>query len=178
LCEWAHAIENSIARTPYTPQGESRFEFYIPERAKRNAPQFKRWSTMIDDITGTYLARRGRVYGMREYRLVDIEGGRVVRSGEMPIGDVRRYMYAIDERTGNVITARVTEFNNQVQVVLHSELPRAEQRLLSAIGTLSIPEDKPYLRCWTFSRSWHIAIDCLARLHINTSLSATSRMRG
>lgn len=167
LREWARQLAESLERVPYTPSTNEGFEFYLPEKAQRRAPQFKRWQDQPGDAKGTLLAKRRRLYGAREYRLVDVSGGRIVRACELPTSEARRLMYAFDAEAANPVRARCTDSaSDDVEVILTSELPHAEQRLLAALGTLKIPLDKPWERRWTFPRKQELPIRLLRSLCI------------
>ncbi|RKG99983.1 hypothetical protein [Corallococcus carmarthensis] len=166
LQDWAREVFESHERQPYAPTSADVFEFYLPAKARPEIPQFKRWSEDAGNATGTLLARRRRVYGAREYRLVDLRVGRIVGACELHDIDVRRLMYALDLAGNSPVRARPLRVADQTQWLFTSELPRAEQRALAAFGTLAIPDDRPYERRWTFSRNEGLALDMLRSLGI------------
>lgn len=166
LQDWAREVIESHERQQYAPTSADAFEFYFPATARPGAPQFKRWSEDAGNATGTLLARRRRVYGAREYRLVNVRGGRIVGACELHDVDVRRLMYALDLAENRPVRARPLRVADQTQWLFTSELPRAEQRALAAFGTLTIPDDRPYERRWTFSRNEGLALDMLRSLGI------------
>ncbi|HXG71204.1 MAG TPA: hypothetical protein VNJ04_11430 [Gemmatimonadaceae bacterium] len=163
---WAQEVLESFARHPYSPAIADVFEFYLPAGAKPGAFQSKRWSSDANNLTGTLLARRRRLYGAREYRLVDMRGGEIVAACELHDVDVRRLMYALDLAAGNPVRARPFHAGHQTEWLFTSELPRAEQRTFAAFGTLRIPDERPFERRWTFRRNEELALEMLRSLGI------------
>lgn len=166
LQEWSREVIDSIERQPYSPTVAEAFEFYLPEECKSGAPQFKRWFESAGSASCTLLARRTRVYGAREYRLVDVRSGRIIGACELHDIDVRRLMYALDFAADNPVLARALPVGNQREWQFLSELPRAEQRTFAAFGTLTIPPGRPFERRWTFLRNEEIALGMLRSLGI------------
>lgn len=163
---WARDVLESFARHPYSPTIADVFEFYLPDNARPGAPQFKRWSQDAGNRTGTLLARRQRLYGAREYRLVDVRAGRIVAACELHDADVRRLMYALDLAAKNPVRARSFRTGQRTEWLFMSELPRGEQRTFAAFGTLTIPEERPFERRWTFVRNEELALEMLRSLGI------------
>lgn len=166
LQDWAQEVLESFTRHPYAPTSADAFEFYRPEVARRATPQFKRWSPDARNTTNTLLARRLRLYGAREYRLVDTRAGDIVAACELHDVDVRRLMYALDLAAGNPVRARPIRVGQQTEWLFTSELPRAEQRTFAAFGTLMIPHERPFERRWTFRRNEELAVEMLRSLGI------------
>lgn len=166
LQDWAREVTESLVRTPYSPTTEDVFEFYLPSRSKLGAPQFFRWFENAGDIEGTLLARRRRLFGAREYRLVDVCSGRIVGTCELHDVDVRRLMYAFDLAAKNPVHARRVRVAMQTEWLFTSELPHAEQRTFAAFGILKIPDDRPFERRWTFVRNEELSLDILRSLGI------------
>lgn len=152
LVDWAA----EFARTPLAayegPTEEGAFQLYTPELSAPGAPQFKRWRERAAGLPdGRRLARRQRVFGAREHRLVDVARGEVVRSGSvLAAGEARRLMYALDGQAKNPVVAELHEAAGALEVTLRSELPGPEQRLFAALGALYVPEERPYERRWRF----------------------------
>lgn len=163
---WASETIASIELQPYAPTGFDDFEFYFPARSNAGAPQFKRWFGDVGDFAGRLLARRTRVYGAREYRLVEVRSGQLVGAGGLHGVDVRRLMYALDRAAGNPVRVRQARQEGRATWLLSSELPRAEQRLFAAFGTVRVPPDRPFERQWTFERNEDMALDMLRALGI------------
>jgi hypothetical protein len=170
LHEWARELRESLDRSPYAPATHEQFQFYVPKSARPHAPQFKRWFDEPVASKGTLLARRSRLYGAREYRLVDVVRGRIAGACELPAGEARRLMYALDAESRNPVQARATQIGNgYTEFLLMSELPRPEQRVLAAVGTLEIPIDRPWERRWRFDRGTDLALRHLTALEIEIS---------
>ena len=112
------------------------------------------------------LARRTRIYGAREYRLVEGRAGRITSVCDLHGIDVRRLMYALDLAAGNPVRARFRRVSAGTEWLFTSELPRAEQRIFAALGSLTIPGDRPFERRWTFVHNEELALDRLRSLGI------------
>jgi hypothetical protein len=166
LQDWARDVIKSRERQPYLPTSGDAFEFYFPEKSKPGTPQFKRWLGDAGSTTGPLLARRIRLYGAREYRLVDVRSGRIVGACELHDVDVRRLMYALDSAASNPVRAQRLGSGQSSVWRFISELPRPEQRAFAAFGTLTIPDDRPFERRWTFVRNEELALDMLRSLGI------------
>src|SRR5262249_49108590 len=126
LREWAREVFESFERQPYVPTSAEAFEFYMPASARRGTPQSRRWSDSAGPATTTLLARRMRLYGAREYRLVDVRAGQIVGACDLQAVDVRRLMYALDLSANNPVRARRLHAGDRDQWLFTSELPRAE----------------------------------------------------
>lgn len=163
--EWAREVIESSERQPYSPTSAEMFEFYTPTTARPGTPQFRRWSDNPGPETTTMLARRMRIYGAREYRLVDVRAERVVGVCDLQGVDVRRLMYALDLAAKNPVWARRLD-RERAEWLFMSELPRAEQRAFAACGTLTIPDERPFERRWTFVRNEELAVGMLRELGI------------
>lgn len=166
LQEWAREVFASLERAPYSPSSADAFEFYLPAASRQGASQFFRWFEGAENITGTLLARRRRLFGAREYRLVDLRSGRIVGACELHDVDVRRLMYALDLEARNPVRARPARVGEQTEWLFTSELPRAEQRAFAALGTLTIPGERRFERRWTFTRNEELALGMLRSLGI------------
>ncbi|MCC6648410.1 MAG: hypothetical protein IT374_22920 [Polyangiaceae bacterium] len=166
LGDWARDALTSLERQPYTPTNSDAFEFYSPKSAKHGTPQWKRWSESSGGATGRLLARRRRLYGAREYRLVDARAGQIAGACDLHGIDVRRLMYALDLEAANPVRAYSRRVSGGTEWSLTTELPRAEQRVFAALGTLAIPDDRPFERRWTFARHEELARDKLRSLGI------------
>lgn len=162
LQDWAQHLIRSLEQQPYVPTSAETFQFYMPAAAKPATPQFKRWFDSPGSSTSPLLARRTRLYGAREYRLVEARSGRIVSVCDLHRIDVRRLMYAFDLAAGNPVRA----VSSGAEWVLTSELPRAEQRVFAALGRLTVPDDRRYERRWTFVRNEEVALDMLRSLGV------------
>ena len=156
------APENLMSWTKFAMDGSyepfseandgSRFAFYAPKLARPGALQTKRWLASAEKLSGRYLGRRELPFGMRQYRAIEVIGGRVV-SVSLPRlgnGDLRRLMYGLDALAANPVRVETALTSNEFVVVLGSEIPRQERRFFAALGTLSVPIDKYYPRTWRF----------------------------
>jgi hypothetical protein len=150
LRAWSSTHVEALQLSTYNPNSSDPFEFYIPQFAKRYSPQFKRWYGNAKLSTGRYIARRRRVYGANEFRLVELKSGQITKSCELEPVDVRRLMYAYDFQANNPVRVKVSQHQTNSEWLFSSELPLPEQRAFSAIGKLVIPGDRPYLRRWSF----------------------------
>lgn len=165
LHDWAREVIESLERHPYSPAKAEAFEFYAPASVRPGTPQFRRWTDSAGSSSGTVLARRMRIYGAREYRLVDVRAAKVVGTRDLQGIDVRRLMYALDHAANNSVRARRAQ-RDRAEWLFTSELPRAEQRAFAAFGTLTIPAHRPFERRWDFARNEGLALDMLRELGI------------
>jgi hypothetical protein len=168
LREWAESLLDTEL-PPYVPPREGAvLRIYAPERAKHRGSQGKRWVDSAEGLSGRYLAYRTRVFGVREYRIVEVAEGNVVGSGAALLpGEARRLMYALDARAGKAVSVRWEERGGETRVTLWSELPRSEQRLFAALGTLlPNPDDTYYPRVWVFSAHRELVLERLRRLEV------------
>ena len=166
LQDWAKELIASLERQPYTPTSSEPFEFYRPEEARSGAPQFKRWYEDAGGSNGVMLARRVRLYGAKEYRLVETRSGRVVSACDLVGIEVRRLMYALDQAASRPVRALYRRSGAGIEWILTSEIPRAEQRVLATLGTLTIPDDRPYQRRWLVVRNEALARELLEALGV------------
>ncbi len=152
LLEWAAQIMAQHLPEYEEPADGARIAFYVPHRAPAGAPQFKRWYERYGDGSAIGLAKRTRAFGSREYRVVEVVSGQVVRSGAaLARGEARRLMYALDAEAHNYTRARWASAGAGGRLVLSSVLPQAEQRILAAFGSLTVPEERLYEQRWVFS---------------------------
>lgn len=172
LQDWAKELGDSLEKQTYTPTSAEPFEFYRPEEARSGAPQFKRWYEDAGQTNGARLARRARLYGAKEYRLVEIRGGQIASSCDLVGIDVRRLMYALDLAAGKPVRALYRRSSERVEWILNSEIPRAEQRVLATIGTLVIPDDRLYQRRWSVVRNEGLARELLVSLGLEIRSAA------
>ena len=168
LQDWAEQTLHALERQPYLSAVQDNFEFYLPARSRTAAPQFKRWFGSAEEANGTYVARRTRAYGAREYRLVDVAAGQITGSTPLDGIDVRRLMYAFDLAANNPVRAEREAQNGSSTTtwLLTSELPRAEQRLFSVFGNLTIPDERPYERRWSLDEHEEVAMGMMRALGI------------
>lgn len=169
LQQWKNELLETLARQQYAPASTEAFEFYIPSSVKVGTPQFKRWFVAAGNVTGLVLARRSRLYGAREHRLVEMRSGRIASVADLTGADVRRLMYALDQSAENPVRAKEWRTSNTLEWLFTSELPRAEQRVLAALGSLSIPEDRPFQRRWSVVRNHALALQLIRGLGIQVT---------
>jgi hypothetical protein len=178
LESWAVKIL-SVKLVPYVEQREgTRIRVYAPELARDRSPQAKRWFDQPAGISGRYLAIRERVFGLREYRIVELQNGAVVGSNaSLSPGDGRRLMYALDGRAGKPIEVQTRTKNGSISVLLRSELPRSEQRLFGALGVLEVPKESYYPRTWWFAERYRgIVLSKLQALRVKIIEDRTRRL--
>ncbi len=184
LSEWArkpnepldawgrYLLDSDIPEFTETQDG-AKLELYLPARANRGAPQFKRWYERYEDAKGRFIARRIRVYGAREYRIVEVDRKRVTRSGAiLTRHEARRLMYAVDSAANNPTRAKWMARGEGGDLVLTSELPESERRIFGAMGVFEPNPERVYERRWTFSAHGRQILDTLRDLHIDVQLLA------
>lgn len=166
---WAQRILEIDLPVYTEPRDGSMTLLYLPAHAHSGAPQFKRWFERYDKVEGRFLARRSRVFGAREYRLVEVTDGKLVSSGAV-LGphEARRLMYAFDARFGNPTKAMWFPRSTGGELVLNSVPPEPEQRILGAMGgSLSLNPEKVYQRRWIFSADGEKVLKILRDLSID-----------
>ena len=145
----------------------STFEAYV---AYLNKPQFQRWSSLEWVRDGHYLLRTQNAWGLRQHSIGDIQDRRLVRqSTELRSIDIRRLCYALDYVTGTPTT--VIWERGQGRLVLRSELPSRERKLLASIGSLRVPKEGYYPREWIGIAAQHAkkVDEMLEQLHVRVS---------
>lgn len=153
LESWSEEIL-SAELSPYQEyQDRSRFRVYAPELSTGSL-QIRRWVDRLGDLTGRYLARRERVFGTVEYRIIELARGTVVGTNDLRFSDARRLMYALDWRANKPIEIKFEIKDNYLSIIVRSELPGAAQRLFGAIGILQVPDEAYYPRTWRFPESY------------------------
>lgn len=150
LAEWTKPIVNSDLAVYAEDDGNIRI--YAPGDASKRAPQRRRWRENLAAASGRFLADRVRRFGRREFRIVEIESGRVERAGAVILsGEARRLMYALDALAGNSVEVLCATSDEAVELTLWNELPSPERRLFGALGTLTTLEGRYYPRRWRFA---------------------------
>ncbi len=177
LDKWAQRITDLELPEYSAPRDGSTTQLYLPESARRGAPQFKRWAERYDDVYGRRLARRTRVFGAREYRVVEVADGNLVRSGAV-LGprEARRLMYAFDAQCGNATRARWIARPPGGELVLTSDLPEPEHRMVGAVGRLEPTGEKVYERRWTFTKRPDQVLELLRALSIDVRHDGKTRI--
>ncbi|GAB4423684.1 MAG: hypothetical protein OHK0015_01520 [Chloroflexi bacterium OHK40] len=152
---WGSAV---LDRSALTPAGEIDIEVYAPAAAHPAATQFDRWKLPTAKLAdGCYLARMRTRRGVRAHYIVQLVGGRAIAAGPPLLGDgdVRRLQYALDLLAHNPVRVTGTRQRDCWTFKLQSALPRAEHRLLLALGREQTPVDgKYYPRCWVIPSSY------------------------
>jgi len=151
LEEWAGERLNVKLDRYNEPQEGSRIRVYAPELARERSTQAKRWFERPSSISGRFLAARERVFGAREYRIVELREGVIYLIGDtLAPGEARRLMYALDTAAGKPVEVRLGTKGGSLSVTLRSELPRSERRMFGSMGVLEVPESDYYPRTWWF----------------------------
>jgi len=120
------------------------YEAYM---ASQDKPQFQRWLPLDHARDGRYLVRTQTLWGLRQYSVGDIQSRNMVRqSTELRFVDTRRLCYALDH-AANMPTTVIWE-RVQGRLVLKSDLPARERKLLASIGHLHVPKEGYYPREW------------------------------
>lgn len=165
LVEWGQEIlQSDIPETNDAPEAR----YYVPDGKPAWAAQRHRWQDKVPSATGRYLADFTGLFGVRQYRIAEVRDGRTRRLGAvlMP-GESRRLMYAIDALAHNPVSVELLREGAETVVVLRSELPGPELRLLGALGTLETPRDHYYPRRWRLPRERESVVrDALSELHV------------
>ena len=153
-----------------------KMSLYTPSQFDSRKPQFFRWRAPRTDVSGRFLARRERMFGGCEFRIVEVSKGKVERSGSfLRPGEARRLMYGIDSESDRPVEVVVQRERGSLIVILSSEVPRSEQRLFGALGTLKESEVS-YPRTWQFAERYQSVV--LERLRsLKVKLVDTRRRR-
>ena len=115
--------------------------------AHLDKPQGLRWSSLDHVAGGCYLLRTSTPWGMRRYSVGEIRNHHLIReSSELRQMDIRRLCYALDRREG--VPTRVKWNKTLGTLILKSELPMRERKLLASIGHLQLSEHGYYPRKW------------------------------
>jgi len=165
LIEWGREIlQADIPETTDPPE----LRYYVAEGKPAKLPQRHRWQDKAPPGVGRFLADFTGLFGVRQYRIVEVRDGRTCRLGAvlMP-GESRRLMYAVDALAKNPVSVGLREDGTHMVLSLRSELPGAELRLLGALGTLHTPSDHYYPREWRFPRERESLVrGALSGLHV------------
>lgn len=155
LDAWGSAV---LERSTLTPAGELDIEVYAPAAAYPAATQFDRWKLPTAKLAdGRYLARMRTRRGAKAHYIVQQTGGRAIAAGPPLLGDgdVRRLQYALDLLAHNPVRVIGTRQRDRWTFKLQSALPRAEHRLLLALGREQTRSDgKYYPRWWDIPSSY------------------------
>ncbi len=129
---------------------ESSLEAYDTSKFK---PQYLRWESPNRVRDGRYLLRASTPWGTHHFTIGSLNEHRLIhQSAEVRQADIRRLCYALDQRAGKPTKARWNQ--KRSLLILHSELPGRERKLLSSIATLIENSNGNY-----YPRQWIIARD-------------------
>lgn len=169
---WAERVLTDARLDPLL-DGEASLDYYTPYPSGRmgGVPrfQYERWierPTRLED--GRYLARREVITGLVTHHVAEIKDHRLVALGSLHLidGDVRRLQYGVDALSQHPVLVSVQHSQPKVRFVLQNELPSAEHRLFTALGTLKLPENGRY-----YPRVWYIP-----HAHVGTARQALATL--
>ena len=147
--------------------GDFSLEVYTPYIAK---PQALRWLPVTHVRDGRYLLRTHTSWGASHYSIGEIQGHALISQGELPFStDTRRLCYALDAEAHTPTYALWDRQHGRL--ILKSEVPRRERKLLASIATLKPAEDSYYPRTWIgIAPAQRDIVDTLlAQLHIKVT---------
>jgi hypothetical protein len=167
LESWSEEILN-VGLIPYEEQEDrSWLRVYAPELSAGGALQMNRWFDKLGDLSGRFLAKRKRVFGAFEYRIVELKRGSVIATNDLSFCEARRLMYALDWRAKKPIQIKSEVKGDYLSIIVRNELPGPEQRMFGAIGALQVPDQAYYPRIWSFPKSYRKTVfDTLEALRI------------
>ncbi len=142
------ALLEHMRTTPQTAvdKDASDTEVYMPDVDK---PQGLRWIPLRQTPRdGRYLLRQRTKWGSPHFSVGKIHLGELgAQSDLIPGGDVRRLQYALDWQARMPTNAKWSP--QRGTLILESELPARERKLLSMLGTLAVNAEHYYPRRWT-----------------------------
>jgi hypothetical protein len=159
--EWLRMPEGDLSAWTQQTLGEAALEragdlmveVYAPAHTPQRASQYYRWLQLSRAMPdGRYLARTRMRRGSLAHYIVLLERGAVAAAAVLPSkgGTIRRLMYGLDLQATNPVQVKVQRSGAQSCVIVESDLPLAEQRLLLAFGREEVRQDgKYYPRRWT-----------------------------
>jgi hypothetical protein len=150
LVQWTRDCLESLELKPFDDLPDS-FEVYAPKLCANANIQYKRWKAISDKLPdGSYLARQ-KVGPMTHFVAINVKKGGITASTTIPERiEPRRLMYGIDALAGAPVRFKVSRDPSGTRVFLTSEVPKAERRLFTALGQLSMPSNLGYPRVWLF----------------------------
>ncbi len=127
---------------------------YAPELFAPSRPQAIRWVERPERLSGRYLCRQDLPFGLKRYLGAEIVSGKLTRVKTLQCRDFRRLMYGLDALSGKPVIVEEGYQHGEVVLLLRSELPKPERRLLAALGRLTVAEGNYYPRTWRFPREY------------------------
>jgi hypothetical protein len=155
LRAWAQDV---VAGAQLDPAGSLTAEIYAPAYALPAVDQFHRWRQSAERLPdGRFLARTRLRRGGASYYIAQVTRGVIAAAGRPHLGDgdIRRLMYGLDALASRPVRVRVERRRTDWRFRFGSELPRAEHRLLLALGREEPREDGRYYPRWWTVRSGH-----------------------
>lgn len=123
----------------------SEVEAYVPFIDK---PQGFRWTSLRNvKRDGRYLLRQRMSWGSPRFTVGEVRQDELItQSDALPRQHIRRLQYALDQQAQ---TPTKAEWSPQREtLILQSELPACERKLLSTLGTLDTNAERYYPRRW------------------------------
>lgn len=145
LLDWMHSTQLA-ALVDSEGAAAAGIEIYMPTVDK---PQSLRWRPLRNLARDDrYLLRQRTPWGGTRYSFGEVHHGRLTaQSGTIPPDNAHRLRYALDQAARTPTRA---EWSPEKGVlVLSSELPSRERKLLAALGTLEVDSTQYYPRRWT-----------------------------
>ncbi len=120
------------------------FEAYA---AYIDKPQHLRWQPLDHVPEGRYLLRTNTPWGIQRYSVGYISNRQLTKqSVELLHTDIRRLCYALDRKAGKPTSVKWDA--KRGELILNSEFPGRERKLLSSLGFLQENKDSYYPRRW------------------------------
>ncbi|BCM94150.1 hypothetical protein IAD21_06053 [Abditibacteriota bacterium] len=181
LEEWTHrALSSAILSALESYEAE--FEAYVPGnlahgtnfRGGDHAFQWKRWTVDLSRLRdGRYLMKRRNRFGVGEMRVGQLLAGKLCATGTLAreSSDVRRLLYGLDLLSGSPTLVSMKKVSQGTVFRLRNEVPRSQNRLLLALGTLLPPSGQGsyYPRDWLIPAG-HEKVMCSALQSLGAQL--------
>ena len=171
LRDWTDSVLKGRLE-PYRLTGKA-IEVYAPDQKTQTVPQALRWTELQGDLNGIYLAREEVSFRGKRFLICEIISGRVVAVRTAPSTELRRLMYGIDLLANKSVAVQEVPQSGKSSLILKSELPQSEQRMLAALGSLTVSTDGYYPRTWSVSQEHVVDVKKrLALLGVTTFVKA------
>jgi hypothetical protein len=150
---------SALELLPVERQHDLSLKAYV---ADKNNPQYLRWQSLDYVSDGRYLLQTSTPWGVRQYSVGYVSNHRLTKQSiELQDFDIRRLCYALDRQAGNPTNA--TFDKERGELILYSELPGRERKLLSTLGNLQENKEHYYPRRWIniqpgFQATWTFAV--------------------